>query len=395
MTQVKVVWGPPAAGKSTHVKENKGENDMIYDFDLLMRDLSGLDIYDRNEYLISYLVDFRAAIIESLETEEQLDTAWIIISFPEGEIKEQLEVLDAEFILIDADKETCYQRIEDDDCRKDKGGWKQVADDWFEKYENTQAKAVIPLKNKNKKFWNFKAKDDDEKTGELMLYGEIASETWWGDEVTPKQFKEDLDALGDIKTLNVFVNSPGGDVFAAQAIYSILKRYDAHVSMYVDGIAASAASLIVSAGDTVIMPKNAMQMLHNPWCLCVGNAGDFRKLADDMDKIRDSMIVAYESRSALTKDEIIDILDAESWLTAEECMEYGFCDEIEDAKEIAACADADYFKQRYQNTPKQLLKKHPKKAKSQQKEEEWRRKLTAGLDAYGDSNYLKGENENV
>lgn len=261
---------------------------------------------------------------------------------------------------------------------------------------------MIPLRNKKEKFWNFKAKDEDEKAGELMLYGEIASETWWGDEVTPKQFKEDLDALGGVKTLDVFVNSPGGDVFAAQAIYSVLKRCKAHVNMYVDGIAASAASLIVAAGDTVIMPKNAMQMLHNPWCIAVGNAGDFRKLADDMDKIRDSMIVAYKSRSALTKDEIIDILDAESWLTAEECKEYGFCDKIEDAKEIAACADADYFKHRYQNTPKQLLKKQQAKSNADPEPkpkadpgQERREKLLAGLDAYGDSNYLKGENQNV
>jgi len=79
MTQVNVVWGPPAAGKSTYVEENKGENDLIYDFDALMRDISGLDIYDRNEHLISYLVDFRAQIIERLEDEAQLDTAWIIV----------------------------------------------------------------------------------------------------------------------------------------------------------------------------------------------------------------------------------------------------------------------------------------------------------------------------
>ena len=77
--------------------------------------------------------------------------------------------------------------------------------------------------NKAKKFWNFKAMDD--KTGELTLYGEISDVTWWGDEITPKQFKEDLDALGDIDTLNVYINSPGGDVFAGQTIYSMLKRH--------------------------------------------------------------------------------------------------------------------------------------------------------------------------
>ena len=215
-----------------------------------------------------------------------------------------------------------------------------------------------------KKFWSFKAKD--EKTGELLLYGEIASSTWWGDEVTPKQFKEDLDALGDIETLNVFINSPGGDVFAGQAIYSMLKRCRADVNVYVDGIAASIASLIAMAGDTVIMPKNAMMMVHNPWTIAIGNAEEFRKLADDMDKIRDSMIVAYESRSALMKEEIIDLLDAETWLSAEDCKEYGFCDEIEEAKEVAASLDEKYFA-RYKNAPKELLERKPKEVRDEQK----------------------------
>lgn len=211
---------------------------------------------------------------------------------------------------------------------------------------------MIKLGEKNKKFWSFKAKN--EKTGELLLYGEIASSSWWGDEVTPKQFKEDLDALGDINTLDVYINSPGGDVFAGQAIYSILRRCDAQVSVYVDGLAASAASVVAMAGDTIIMPANAMMMIHNPWTFAAGNARDFRKLADDMDKIRDSMVVAYENRSALTTDEIIGIMDAETWLSADDCLEYGFCDEVEEAKEIAACLDKKVLA-RYKNTPAELL----------------------------------------
>jgi len=206
---------------------------------------------------------------------------------------------------------------------------------------------------KNKKFWNFKALDG--KTGELTLYGEISDVSWWDDEVTPKQFKEDMDALGEIDTLNVYINSPGGDVFAGQTIYSMLKRHKAQVNVYVDGLAASIASLIAMAGDKVIMPENAMMMIHSPWTFAVGNAQDFRKLADDMDKIRDSMITAYESRSALTTEEITKIMDAETWLSAEDCLEYGFADEIEEAKQVAACVDEKYFS-RYYNAPKELLK---------------------------------------
>lgn len=204
-----------------------------------------------------------------------------------------------------------------------------------------------------KKFWSMKALDN--KTGEVLLYGEISDVSWWGDEVTPKQFKEDLDALGDVETIKVFINSPGGDVFAGQAIYSMLKRHKAQVHVYIDGLAASIASLIAMAGDKVVMPANAMMMIHNPWTFAVGNANDFRKLADDLDKIGDSMITAYGSRSALTTEEIKGLLDAETWLTAQECVEYGFADEVEEAKELAASIDKKFLS-RYQNIPETLKK---------------------------------------
>ena len=208
-----------------------------------------------------------------------------------------------------------------------------------------------------KKFWSFKALD--KKTGELTLYGEIASDTWYGDEVTPKEFKADLDKLGDIDTLNIYINSSGGDVFAGQAIHSMLKRHKAHKNVYIDGLAASIASVVVMAGDTIYMPKNAMMMIHNPWTFGLGNAAEFRKLAEDLDKIRESLIVAYEERSALTRDEIIKIMDSETWLTADECFEYGFCDVVEKEKQMAACIDKNLLA-RYKNTPEEFLTEEPK-----------------------------------
>lgn len=207
---------------------------------------------------------------------------------------------------------------------------------------------------KNKKFWNFKALDEN--TGELTLYGEIADTTWRGDEITPKEFKADLDGLGDINTLNIYINSPGGDVFAGQAMHSMLKRHKAHKNVYIDGLAASIASVIAMAGDTIFMPQNAMMMIHNPWTFGIGNAAEFRKLADDLDKIRESLIAAYESRSALLRDEIIALMDKETWLTADECKEYGFCDVVEEEKQVAASVDKTLL-MKYKNTPKELLAK--------------------------------------
>jgi len=187
-----------------------------------------------------------------------------------------------------------------------------------------------------KKFWQFRAAADDPKAGELLLYGIISDYSWWEDEVTPKQFKEDLDALGDVDEIRVYINSDGGDIFAGQAIYSILKRHKARVTVYVDGLAASIASVVAMAGDMIYMPKNAMMMIHNPWTIAVGNADDFRKLADDMDKIRESLIVAYQGKSGLEREKIVEMMDAETWMTAEEAVELGFADEIEQTKQIAA-----------------------------------------------------------
>lgn len=211
-----------------------------------------------------------------------------------------------------------------------------------------------------KKFWKFRAAADEPNIGELLLYGVISDSSWWEDNVSPKQFKADLDALGDVDEIRVFINSDGGDVFAGQAIYSMLKRHKAKITVHVDGLAASIASVIAMAGDTVYMPKNAMMMIHNPWTIAFGTADDFRKLAEDMDKIRESLIVAYQDKSGQDREKIIEMMDAETWMTAEEAVELGFADEIEQTKKLAALVSdgrllingLEFDLRRFKNPPK-------------------------------------------
>lgn len=186
-----------------------------------------------------------------------------------------------------------------------------------------------------KKFWNLKQTSTN--NAELTLYGTISESSWWGDEVTPQQFADDLKALGDVEEIAVRINSGGGDVFAGLAIHTMLKRHAAKVTIYVDGLAASIASIIAMAGDKVVMPKGSMMMIHNPWTsVWGGDANDFRHTADVLDKIRDSLVSVYADKTQLDADEIKALLDAETWLTAEDAVEKGFADEVEDSTSIAA-----------------------------------------------------------
>ncbi len=180
-------------------------------------------------------------------------------------------------------------------------------------------------------FWEFKNIGAENKTPELLVYGEISE--WWG--VSSKEFADQLKQI-DTDEINVRINSYGGEVFTASAIYSMLKRHKATVNVFVDGIAASAASVIAMAGDNVTMPENAMLMIHNPLTWTQGNANELRETADLLDKVRDTLVATYRNKTGLDDAKIIELLDDETYLTAQEAQEYGFIDEIENQTQIAA-----------------------------------------------------------
>lgn len=175
----------------------------------------------------------------------------------------------------------------------------------------------------------------EEETAELLIYGEIVSEQWFEDETAPKQFAESLAALNG-KPLTLRINSPGGDVFAAQAIYNQLRDYPGAVTAKIDGLSASAATIITCAGDTVIMPSNALFMIHNPLTIAWGNADEMRKTADTLDTVRDSIVNVYLKRvgGKMKADDIKAMMDAETWLTAQEALDYGFADSIDNETPI-------------------------------------------------------------
>lgn len=187
------------------------------------------------------------------------------------------------------------------------------------------------------KFWNFKAVNEGET--ELLLYGLIADDEWdaWLDgDVYPKQFYDDLTRAGDVSTITVRINSYGGSVFAGHAMHSILKAHKAQVIVHIDGIAASAASVVAMAGDRIIMPSNSMMMIHNPMSIALGDAEEMRKVADTLDRVKDSIVAAYRDRTGLSEDRLAELMDQETWMTAAQARELGFADEVEEAVRVAA-----------------------------------------------------------
>ena len=186
-----------------------------------------------------------------------------------------------------------------------------------------------------KKCWKIRNAADSSEEAELLIYGDISDETWWGDEVTPRQFHDDLATL-EGKDLCVHINSGGGDVFAAVAIYNQLKTYGGKVTTRIDGLAASAATIIACAGEQVIMPSNALFMIHNPAMFAFGgyDANEMRECAEQLDVVKQTIVNTYLTRSSLSEEELCQMMDDETWMTADEALDYGFVDTVDEKEAV-------------------------------------------------------------
>lgn len=202
-----------------------------------------------------------------------------------------------------------------------------------------QIKEVVKLAKEIKQFkpmWEIKQSESQDKL-DLFIYGDVTDmEIDWDrwcyveSENSANHFREELGKHPNVKEIHVYINSWGGSVFEGTAIYNQLRRHSAEKVVHIDGFACSVASVIAMAGDRVIMPKNAMMMIHNMWMVCAGNAKELRKAADDLDVIMSGNRQAYLLKAGenITEDQLITLLDEETWLTAQQCIEYGFADEF-------------------------------------------------------------------
>ena len=220
---------------------------------------------------------------------------------------------------------------------------------------------------KSKKFWIWKNQvENKNETRVLSINGTIAEDSWFDDDVTPKLFKDELfSANGDVV---IWLNSPGGDCIAASQIYSMLMDYKGDVTVKIDGIAASAASVIAMAGTTVLLAPTALMMIHNPMTVAFGNHEDMKKTIDMLAQVKESIINAYEIKTNLPRSKLSNLMDSETWMNANKAIELGFADRLlEDSKKALVEDSYSYSGKAVQSI---LLNKITNKYKQSSREEE-------------------------
>lgn len=196
--------------------------------------------------------------------------------------------------------------------------------------------------------------------GEILLYGNIG-DSFWTEGISAKKFQDDLKSMGSIKDLDIRINSEGGDVFDGKAIYNLLVSHSAKKTVYVDGIAASIASLIAMAGDEIIMGDGSFIMIHNPWGGAIGDARKMRSMATLLDQVKDTVVNTYAARTNNSKANIAQWMDDETWMNAKESQKKGFATEISENIKVAASVS---MPEMYTNLPSELRPNRIKAAKT-------------------------------
>lgn len=189
---------------------------------------------------------------------------------------------------------------------------------------------------------NYHIRSAGKKAAEILIYEDIGA-GWFGG-VSAKQFADDLKAFGAVDTLNIRVNSPGGDVFEALAMYNTLRRHPADKRVSVDGMALSAATIVIMAGDHISMAENAMLMIHDPWAVTMGNADDMRQQADLLDQVKENIIVTYERRTGTAGKVLRQMMSDETWMQSADALSNNFVDEVTGDLAIAAHFDPARYK---------------------------------------------------
>ena len=204
----------------------------------------------------------------------------------------------------------------------------------------------------------FQAKGNQ--SAEIWLYDQIGA-SFWGDGISAKAFQKELTALGKVNTINLRINSPGGEVFDGLAIYNQLKQHPARIVVDVDGLAASIASVIAMAGDEIRMAGNAMMMIHNAHGMAVGDAGEMHRMAALLTQINANIADTYAERTAQTAPQLRAWMDDETWMTADVAVQHGFADAVTSEQQVSACFG---MLENFRHVPEALRRRLPDNART-------------------------------
>ena len=323
-----IVHGPPCSGKSSYVREHMGDRDICFDYDKIANAITGKQLHtlaDKN-HARAMVLSARYAMLESYHRHPcGIRDFYVITSSQSPAFWAAMADYQPETVEMGTDLETCLDWLSQDESRPEKEKWETIIRNWFDRKEKAMAKEAT--------------KSPDGKTLQFFILDEIKPDrrffdwntgTYRVEESTTSQryFLENLAGVTQEQTVELYINSMGGDVKEALGIVNALKRCPAKVVAYVDGFAASAASVITQGADEIYMPRNTCMMLHNARWITEGNPKELRKSADDLEVINQTIINSYATRAGekLSAQVLQQILDEETWLTAEQCIQYGLAD---------------------------------------------------------------------
>lgn len=315
IAEIKVVYGSPCSGKSTYVENSLKEKDIRFDYDLIMQSISNKKLHEYSDEHLPYVIEYRGLIIDKCYGDTKIDIAYIITTKITEKLQQELEGLEVEYILIDKTKDECYKQLEQDETREDKEFWKDKIDDWFDWYEKYKKRGENKVKIEVK--------------GPIISNDEAWIYDWFEIDYTcPRDVKNKLIEIGEGQEVEVEINSGGGSVYAGSEIYTTLKDYKGHITIKILGIAASAASVIAMAGDKTMMSPVSQLMIHNASVCAEGDYRDMEHAAKYLKSVNSTIANAYQLKTDMTKNELLSLMDKETWMTPEEALKNKFIDEI-------------------------------------------------------------------
>ena len=323
-----IVHGPPCSGKSTYVREHMGDRDICFDYDKIANAITGKQLHtlaDKN-HARPMVLAARYAMLESYRRRASgIRDFYVITSSQSPAFWAAMEEYGPERVEMGTDMETCLSWLSQDESRTEKEAWEAIIRNWFDRKEKAMEKeAQKTADGKTLQFFIMDEIKPDQKIFDWNTGNFRIEESTTGQ----RYFVENLAGVTAEQTVELYINSMGGDVKEALGIVNALKRCPAKVVAYVDGFAASAASVITQGADEIYMPRNTCMMLHNARWITEGNPKELRKSADDLEVINQTIINSYATRAGekLSAQVLQQILDEETWLTAEQCIQYGLAD---------------------------------------------------------------------